>query len=258
MKNRFSLTLFSLALLLSVSTQLLAQDSVKKPIAVKPKTLPLKIPQTQKPAATPYAKPVTQYAKPGVATPTQGQPGAPVVKPAYAPADPADLTGKPLTAQYDYVNSKIYHYQQPLISAFWKNIVDTLNAERKMLKTSQGKLDELNKNVNGMKATVAANQQTLAASNEKADALSVAGIIVSKSMFVITMLCIAGGLALALIIVIFTTGKHKHEARYRTGLYEELEEEYKTFKAKANEKEKKLARELQTERNKLDELLGRG
>jgi hypothetical protein len=41
-------------------------------------------------------------------------------------------------------------------------------------------------------------------------------------------------------------------------LYNELDEEYKAYKVKSNEKEKKLARELQTERNKLDELLGRG
>ena len=65
-------------------------------------------------------------------------------------------------------------------------------------------------------------------------------------------------LALALVIVIATTAKNKHEAKYRTELYDELDEEFKAFKAKANEKELKLARELQTERNKLDELLGRG
>ena len=66
------------------------------------------------------------------------------------------------------------------------------------------------------------------------------------------------GLAIALAIVIGTTAKHKYEARHRTELYEEIEEEFKTYKAKATEKELKLARELQTERNKLDELLGRG
>ena len=42
-----------------------------------------------------------------------------------------------------------------------------------------------------------------------------------------------------------------------TKLYSELEDEFKAYKTKAIDKEKKLARELQTERNKLDELLGR-
>ena len=66
------------------------------------------------------------------------------------------------------------------------------------------------------------------------------------------------GLAIAFTVVVLTTAKHKYEAKHRTELYEEIEEEFKTYKAKANEKELRLARELQTERNKLDELLGRG
>jgi hypothetical protein len=60
------------------------------------------------------------------------------------------------------------------------------------------------------------------------------------------------------LLVIASSGAHRREANYRSKLYNELEEDYKTYKAKANEKEKKLARELQTERNKLDELLGKG
>ncbi|NNU34318.1 hypothetical protein HK413_09460 [Mucilaginibacter sp. S1162] len=59
-------------------------------------------------------------------------------------------------------------------------------------------------------------------------------------------------------VVLARSGGARKEAAYRTTLYNELEEEFKTYKAKANEKEKKLARELQTERNKLDELTGRG
>jgi hypothetical protein len=59
-------------------------------------------------------------------------------------------------------------------------------------------------------------------------------------------------------IVIARSGRFKYEADYRIKLYNELEEEFKGYKSKANDKEKKLARELQTERNKVDELMGRG
>ncbi len=80
----------------------------------------------------------------------------------------------------------------------------------------------------------------------------------TKGSYNMIMLSLIAGLTVALVIVILTTAKHKHEAKHRTELYEEIEEDYRNFKIKANEKEKKLARELQTERNKLDELLGRG
>jgi hypothetical protein len=66
------------------------------------------------------------------------------------------------------------------------------------------------------------------------------------------------GCGAVLAIVIITSAKYRHDAHYRIKLYDELSEEFHAYKAKANEKEKKLARELQTERNKLDELLGRG
>ena len=56
----------------------------------------------------------------------------------------------------------------------------------------------------------------------------------------------------AAVFVIMRSGIYNREAKYRVKLYNELEEEYRNYKSKANEKEKKLARELQTERNKLD------
>jgi hypothetical protein len=69
---------------------------------------------------------------------------------------------------------------------------------------------------------------------------------------------LVGLFGLTALVVIARSGSFRREARYRTQLYNELEEEFKTYKTKANDKEKKLARELQTERNKLDDLLGRG
>jgi len=84
------------------------------------------------------------------------------------------------------------------------------------------------------------------------------GISLSKGVYNLLMWGLVIILAIAVVVVIAKTGSYKHEAAYRTGLYSELEEEFKTYKTKANDKEKKLARELQTERNKVDELMGRG
>ncbi len=90
------------------------------------------------------------------------------------------------------------------------------------------------------------------------DAVDLLGISVTKSGYNLIMWGLVLVFGITAIVVIARTGSYRREAKYRTDLYTELEEEYKTYKSKANEKEKKLARELQTERNKLDELLGRG
>ncbi|HVV56522.1 MAG TPA: hypothetical protein VHC47_14405 [Mucilaginibacter sp.] len=172
--------------------------------------------------------------------------------------DPTQLNDKSLAGQYGYLLSKTYNYEQPLMGALWKNFMDTLNHERQLLRVSQAKLTAQNKVLDSLKADIASKDQSLSESSAKVDAISVLGMLVSKSTYNIVMFSLVGILILALVIVLSTTAKYKHDARYRMNLYEEIEEEYKTFKAKANEKEIKLARELQTERNKLDELLGRG
>lgn len=172
--------------------------------------------------------------------------------------DPSQLNDKSLAGQYQYLLTKSYHYQEPLMTALWKNFRDTLNQERRQVKELQAKLAAQSQTVTGLKTDVTNKEQSLAEINAKVDNISIFGLLLPKATYNLVMFGIAGALALALIIVIATTAKYKHEARHRTELYEEIEEEYKTFKAKANEKELKLARELQTERNKLDELLGRG
>lgn len=230
MNKRF---LFSICVLmivfLSNATLVFAQDSTKKagskPTAIKPAT----------PANPSY-----------------------YTQPKATKTDSALVKDKSLNGQYKYLLSKLYHYQEPLASALWKNMRDTLNTERRKLKEAQAQLATQTKDINGLKADVSTKDQTLSESNAKRDQISLLGIPLTKSSYNLLMwgLVIAFGAIAA--IVIARSGAHSREAKYRIKLYEELDEEYKTYKSKANEKEKKLARELQTERNKLDELLGRG
>jgi hypothetical protein len=244
--------LMILVLCIGVSAQVNAQDSTKK--ADKP-------PVTQ--AKTPAAKPVHHIRRsiPPVIPNANG--AKPVADTAQANAlkaqmDPSQLNDKSLNGQYQYLLSKTYHYQQPLLAALWKNAMDTLGANRNSLKDAQAKLAAQKKLSDSLKNTAISTAQSLTESNQKVDTISLFGIEMSKSSYNLLMFGAVAVLALALVIVIVTTAKNKHEAKYRTELYDELDEEFKAFKAKANEKELKLARELQTERNKLDELLSKG
>jgi len=203
-------------------------------------------------------KPALYQAK---GNPTLGKPTVPPatsIKNQITNADPSQLKDKSLYGQYQYLLSKTYHYQQPLISALWKNVMDTMNVTRRQLKEANAKLATQTQTVNSLKTDVTNKDQSLTESNQKVDSISVFGLLMPKATYNLVMFGLVIVLAVALFIVIASTAKHKHEAKYRIGLYEELDEEYKTFKLKANDKEKKLARELQTERNKIDELLGRG
>ena len=220
----------------------LAQDSAKKAGVIK-HTTP-KVTTYQKPQAKPAA--IVQAAKPVPAIKQE------ILAPAAVNLD------KSLNGQYQYMLTKLYHYQQPFAAELWRNTIDTLNINRKQLKVSQAKIIAQGKIIDSLKADVTTKDQTLAEANGRVNSVSLLGMPVTKATYNLIMwgLVIVFGVVAA--IVLARSGSYSREAKHRTQLYNDLEEEFKTYKAKANDKEKKLARELQTERNKVDELMGRG
>ena len=144
------------------------------------------------------------------------------------------------------------------LNTFWKNVNDTLRAERKQLPALRKQIAEEQKTIADLRAQLSGKESALNSSKQKLDEISFMGISFSKGSYNTMVWTIILMLALALIIIIVRSAKLLHEAKYRSSLYEEISAEYQSYKVKANEKEKKLARELQDERNKLDEYKSRG
>lgn len=140
------------------------------------------------------------------------------------------------------------------MSAFWQNVRDTLATDRRQLANATRKIREQEQNITALKTQISGKESSLASTNAKVNEISVLGISFTKSTYNTIVWSLIIGLAAALAVVILRSAKHIHEARYRSTLYEEISQEYQNYKTKANDKEKKLARELQDERNKLDEL----
>lgn len=267
MKNIF-ISVFAVSIILfsgSISF-VKAQDSLKKPVTQQPAVAK---PPVTKPG---YINPYSRYhhyntikttgapAAPVTGAPVTGAPATgtatppPVYKP--APPDSALLTDKSLNGQYKYLLSKVYRYQQPLIAALWKNFTDTLTADHRKLADVQAKILAQSKTISELKLkadSVGKEQLT-----SKTDDIDVLGLSLAKNTYSLIMWGLVIILGATAAMVIFRSGSLSREAHHRISLYNELEEEFKVYKSKANEKEKKLARELQTERNKVDELMGRG
>lgn len=143
------------------------------------------------------------------------------------------------------------------LDQLWKSVGDTLRKERAEKKSIQQKLTEQEKTVSYLKTEISGKDASITENTNKVNEIRFLGIPFEKGTYNIIVWSIIGVLALALIIVIARSGKSITEARHRTQLYNEVADEYQAFKAKSVEKERKLARELQDERNKLDELNGR-
>jgi hypothetical protein len=166
-------------------------------------------------------------------------------------------TDKSLNSQYQYLLTKVYNYQQPLIAAFHKNVMDTLKQVRAALKAAQTNVAAQAKTIDSLQSAAKTTSQSLNDATTNANAISLLGVEMPKGTYNVIMWGLVILFAAIAGIVISRSGIHTREAKYRTQLYNDLDEEYKAYKAKANEKEKKLARELQTERNKLDDLMGK-
>lgn len=143
------------------------------------------------------------------------------------------------------------------LDQLWKSVSDTLRKEKAEKKNIQQKLTEQEKTISYLKTEISGKEASLTENTNKVNEIRFLGIPFEKGTYNIIVWSVIGILAIALIIVIARSAKNITEAKHRTQLYNEVAEEYQAFKAKSVEKERKLARELQDERNKLDELNGR-
>lgn len=144
--------------------------------------------------------------------------------------------------------------KQTQIKALWKNTIDSLNAkDRALTKTSQ-ELSSLKASISSKEKSLLEKEENVKRVLDSANEITFLGFIsLTKSNYKIFMWTIV----LVLIVIggflFFQAKSARKEARYRSQLFEETTEEYKNFKIKSNENEKKLARLLQDERNKLAE-----
>lgn len=201
---------------------------------------------------TPVVKPVPPQAKP-----TQFIPQLPGRHHKPTAEDTILMRDKSISGQYKYLLTKVYHIQEPFVTSFYKNMRDSINADRKKLQEVEAKLAAATKTTTDLQSNVSDKEKSLEQTNARVNAINLLGMYIDKGVYNLIMWGLVVALGLTAAIVIYRSGSFSREARYRISLYNELDEEFKTYKAKANEKEKKLARELQTERNKVDELMGR-
>ncbi|QQL48540.1 hypothetical protein [Mucilaginibacter ginkgonis] len=235
-------------ILLSVNICVFAQDTTRK-TGAKPKTI-------AKPVATP---PANKYpAKPAITVPKTASPAPATTTPAanpYAAPAPAP-TDRSINGQYQYLLTKLYNYQRPMASAFYKSVSDSLHSVQKRIKPLESNVAALQDTAKELHKQLAGQQEELNKSTSQQDSISLAGIPMTKSSYNMLMWGLVVVFGVIAVVVITRSGAYAREAKNRVQAYEELEEEHKNYKAKAGEKEKKLARELQTARNKLEELTG--
>ncbi|MEJ7694292.1 hypothetical protein [Daejeonella sp.] len=147
--------------------------------------------------------------------------------------------------------------RQQKVDLLWKNVSDTLAAQRLLLKEAKLQLGSDDQAFLASKAELENVKKENALFKARTGRNSVLGLYVETGTYNMIMWGIIFLLGAGLGFAIYRSTSALKEARYRTGLYNDLTGEFQKHKVNSNEKEKKLARELQTERNRLAEMSGR-
>jgi len=177
--------------------------------------------------------------------------------------DTTKNTDPSLNGQYQFMLKKSKSlYGAKLInpnrlSSLWKSVNDTLKKERKQLQEARQEIKAQAGNISSLKGEVTGKESSLANATASVNEIKFLGISFNKGTYNTIVWSIIIVLGIGLAFVIFQSGKLRHEAKYRTELYQEVADEFQAYKVKAKDKEMKLARELQDERNKWDEGRGR-
>jgi cell division protein FtsL len=164
----------------------------------------------------------------------------------------AQVPDTTLAGQYEAVVTKSGSYkiyknvQKVKIEQLWKNVTDSLKKEKQIAADSKAQLEKGLAEIPLLQAEI----KELKDANSPIKKLS--NVSNTNLLWGLVILLSAG-----IVFVIYRSRSAVQEVKDQQERYEELNTEFREYKSKAAEKERKLARELQDERNLVDELKAR-
>jgi hypothetical protein len=173
---------------------------------------------------------------------------------------------KTLTLQDRYVSMKktAETYQdykvikEGVLDGVWKIFLDSMKSQKAKFTISTGTIARLEGELATEKATVKQVQDSVQEITFDSTHISFFGLSFTKSLFVTLVLLVVTGLLVALGAIIGKLKLMNSSINEKTETVNILTHEFEDYKKRALEKQVKLSRELQTERNKLSNFESKG
>ena len=175
-----------------------------------------------------------------------------VTTPEYVPST--------LQEQFVYLKDQSSTYKDKKIirearlNDLWTNVQDSLAQIRKQLTATQGRINTQNGEIAGLNKKLEAQQQAVNDSEHASTHISVLGIDMLKESFLSFFWITASILTLLLLGALYQYRNSKQVTSKTQYNLRAIQRELEDFRKKSLEKERKLRRELQTERNRVEEL----
>ena len=138
----------------------------------------------------------------------------------------------------------------------WKIFVDSIRFGRTRLKDAKAEGARLESELLKTQLTLKQKVASIAPTEYAASHINFAGIDFNKAAFTGLVLSIVAVLVLAVLLVVGRLKMVNSDMKQKTEAFDQLAHELEEYKHKALEKQTKLSRELQNERNRLQEMRG--
>jgi hypothetical protein len=165
-----------------------------------------------------------------------------------------------LRERYLLMKTKSQNYQdykvikENLLDAWWKIVQDSLVAKQAAIQQSKAEAAKLQTELAQNIETLKSKEASMADVNYASTHIKVLGINFDKGFFTGMVGVIILLLALAIGVIVYSLNLMRRNLKEKADLATAISAEYEDYKRKAMEKQTKLSRELQNERNKLQEL----
>ena len=151
-----------------------------------------------------------------------------------------------------YKNKKII--REARLNQLWTNVQDSLAQVQNKLTVTQGKIGAQNEEISSLNEKLQEQQQAVSDSEHASTHISVLGIDMLKQNFLSFFWITASILTLLLLGALYQYRNSKLVTSKTQYNLRAIQRELEDFRKKSLEKERKLRRELQTERNRVEEL----
>ncbi len=171
------------------------------------------------------------------------------------PAEPENLTG-----QFKFLMEKAETYNDYIViketrlNEFWRVVEDSVQQFKTDIAAAQKILSDQHAEIENLQKSIKEKDELLATTDFAMTHIRFLGVDFSKRSFIFINVILIGGLVVLLALGSFQYNQNRLIARQKVLDCQQLEEEFNTLRSQSLEKQIKLKRELQTERNLIEEL----
>jgi len=150
-------------------------------------------------------------------------------------------------------NDQIYKVvKENVLEAFWRSVKDSLHQRQRYVAKANTKIDTLTSQKNTFERLLTIQNASMQEVLFDSKHITILGIPFSKGVFIVFFSVLIGSLGFSLCAALTRVRYTNRMLKENMRIMESVSNEYKLFKKKSLERQAKLSRQLQDERNKLN------